>query len=112
MVRRAPSVKLDDSKRELAVSLDRQTFLCSTSNGVPIMWGVIVAQNDRAKGKALLLVVLFVFNCIGSLRKGGGQRNRFILITTDYLFREKELLILLVMLSLLKMIKRRRFNIS
>ena len=39
-----------DSQSQLAVSLNRQAFLCNATNGMPTMWGVIVAQSSEAKG--------------------------------------------------------------
>ena len=48
-VRHAPDKGID-KKREISVLLDRETFLCSTTNGVPTMWAVIVAEDKKAQG--------------------------------------------------------------
>ena len=47
---RQVSDKSIDKKREIAVLLDRETFLCSTTNGVPTMWAIIVAEDKKAQG--------------------------------------------------------------
>lgn len=43
-------MNVDVKERQIAVTLQLKSFLCNTNNGEPTQWGVVVAQDELAKG--------------------------------------------------------------